>query len=523
MTVSHEACTATSSVDLTITKVPASDDGTATTEHTVLLCQGDIAQLNGYYENGITGTWTGDGIADKSNPATTVTVPADGAAHIYTWKYQKAGCGVDISETWSVTNSSAKTPTTATEFAICDNTTSVNLGNANGGEWTKVSGGNAVSIGSTDGIAKGMTDVGAYKFRWTGEACGADVTKDVTIYKFKAGATATPATVCGESDNISLTGSGFVEGAGTSYVEWTATNGTVEVASSSSTIGHAYPGSANFKYTIHTVIDGVAGCTSYKEVAVTNNGPTLELSTTNADNCGSATIVASASNYTSLSWKVDNDAPAANSVSGTTLTLGNLSAGMHTIECTATKDECTVTKSVSVNNSTFSLKSTATKIPLCASDRNSVTVTATPVAGADCEWTIDGAGSISDPHSPNITVGGLQENAKTTLTWNVNKPGCPTQKEVYEIYNMGITAVSDVDRLVCDMAGKNVTVGVTFPYAVETPEIEWTAITTGASIVSSTGVATLASDSKENTFNILQPHWRILAKPCSPSAPTRVR
>ncbi|MBR2104573.1 MAG: hypothetical protein IJ933_04730, partial [Bacteroidales bacterium] len=78
LTVSHEACTATSSVDLTITKVPASDDGTATTEHTVLLCQGDIAQLNGYYENGITGTWTGDGIADKSNPATTVTVPADG-------------------------------------------------------------------------------------------------------------------------------------------------------------------------------------------------------------------------------------------------------------------------------------------------------------------------------------------------------------------------------------------------------------------------------------------------------------
>ena len=184
---------ATSSVTLTVNKLPSSDGGTATAEHTITLCQGNVAQLNGYYENGITGTWTGkDGGVDNATlHNTTVTVPADGTAHTYTWKYKKSGCPTDVVETWSVTNQSAHYPTAASDYVVCGDTDTKPLGSSNNGTWTFVSGPSTAAVDASNGAVSGMTNAGTYKFQWTGKACGTDVTKDVTIYKFKADVTAT--------------------------------------------------------------------------------------------------------------------------------------------------------------------------------------------------------------------------------------------------------------------------------------------------------------------------------------------
>jgi len=250
-------------------------------------------------------------------------------------------------------------------------------------------------------------------------------------------------------------------------------------------------------------------CTYVEKWKLTNNTPSLELSTNDLSNCGSAKITATYPSSFTPTWTVDG---VTNSSTSNVLNLSNLSIGDHVVTCKIGKTaECTVTKSVTVTNTSSVDLGEGETITLCDGD-NTVNLNATSVPGAKCYWSTTGSGTFyPSSTNPNVTVSGLSENETTVFTWNVEVPNCEKKTVTYKVHNGIHTVIPTGDVLLCGKGkGDVASIGISHSISNSDYKVVWTAITRGASIQEASNAssnsnltsvtAVMANNAKVNQF-----------------------
>ena len=213
------------------------------------------------------------------------------------------------------------------------------------------------------------------------------------------------------------------------------------------------------------------GCEFKETWTVVNDRPNLNVTVSQASDCGSTTLTATSK--TDPTWTIKRNGAAYSSA-------GHLSADKRelvltesgnysvTVEATGTNScKQTVSRSVTVNSLDGFDDS---EVPLTTCKDNSISINAPSVSGASSQlWTIDGTGTISpNRSSSSINVTGLAEGETATLVWTVMKDNCSVSKK-YTIYNGTVTATGS-DVLLC-RGETTTTIGLSYSGS---KDIEWT-------------------------------------------------
>jgi hypothetical protein len=322
-----------------------------------------------------------------------------------------ATCGSD-SASATLTIRKATTLADLTPQTVCDTATAVSFTADGDGEsvtyaWS-VTGPNSYSASGTGAsytTASGLA-AGSYSVSVTATGTCGPVTKSTTLTVNK---TTTSGEIQGDKtfcDTAEKTFSVTADGAGLSYA-WTLDDAPVGGNSSSVTVGPLSAGS----HTLAVTVSGTCG-------SVTKSANlTVNLSTSSGEIQGDKTFCDTATSTLSVSaqgtnlsyaWTLDDVSTGGNTSS---ITVGPLSAGSHSVSVTITGTCGTVTKTASLTvNKTTTSGEIQGDTTFCDTAQKTFSVTADG-SGLSYVWKLDG--NTTGGNSSSVTVGPLSAGSHT--------------------------------------------------------------------------------------------------------------
>ncbi|MBO7438466.1 MAG: hypothetical protein J6U21_02185 [Bacteroidales bacterium] len=395
----------------------------------------DQLQLNATLPDGFTGSWDGDGVVSKNDPATFINNPNG----LYVWTVNNGSCS--FQEKWTVTNgATGLSDIVVTQTGDCGSATlSVSHNKGVSVKWT------------VDGVEKSATASGNTKSTITltepgnhsvtvsagaGGSCPAEKYTSVTVSGLDGFDTTPEEVLVCTGNSTQLGPAPIVAGASKSYWTPSGSSFTITPNESSNTVtvsGLTEGSTSTMTWTVEK-----DACKASKVYTIKNGTATV----TGSDDrlvCGSANSAPIGINYTGskeVKWvkigDTDNPAWTANSRQ---ITVTNLPEGTTTFRAyvynSAGKDYGCVTDAAALTGPGVAytdikvtrVVATASALPnsVC-STTETVTLSGSPLSkagpGATGYWTSNG-GTITSNSTSNEATATISGSGTATFTWNV--------------------------------------------------------------------------------------------------------
>lgn len=503
-TVTNGACTANSTVIVTVSAPVTSNAGTAQT-----ICNSTTATLAATVPTlglGIWATTSGTGVVTTANSATSaVTGLTVGASSTFEWTVYNGAC--NASSTVTITSSSPVTSNAGTAQALCNATTATlaaTVPSLGTGAWTTTAGTGVVTTANsaTSGVT-GLTLDDASTFQWTvtNGACNVSSTVTITSSSPVSSNAGTSETVCNSTTATLVAVAPSLPATGA----WTTVTGTGIVTSPSFVIsgvtGLTVGSSSTFRWTVTN-----GACSANSTVTITSSSPV----TANAGpaqslcNTTTTTLAATVPSLGTGAWTTTAGTGVATTPSSNASAVTGLTIGA------ATTFQWTVTNGACVSNSTVTVTVSAPGVPDAGTDQTLCNVTTTNLAASGTgAWSkISGAGTVSTPSSPTSGVMGLTVGTTSVFEWTVTNGACSGSSQVSITVSAPVTSNAGTAQSLCNTT--TTTLAATVP-SLGTGAWSTTAGTgTASTLNSATSAVTGLTIGSPSTFR-----WTVTNGACS--------
>ena len=411
-TVTNGACSANSSVIITVSAAVTSNSGSYQT-----ICNTTTTTLAAIAPSLGSGLWTRTGgtgtLTTPTSPTSGVTGLTVGASSAFQWTVTNGSCSANTTVT--ITVSAPVTSNAGTSQTLC-NVTTATLGatvpSPGSGAWSTTSGtGVATTASSETSGVTGLTIGSSSTFLWTVTNGACSIGSSVTI------TVSSPIVQINSSQNICNTTVATLSASGTGTWAKTSGSGVVTTPSSSSSgVTNLTIGAASvFEWTTT-----VGGCTGVQEVttinvsspATANAGSDIGLCAATSTNLGAT----GTGTWTKISGTGTVTTPSSPTSSVTGLTIGATSV----FQWSVTNGACSANASINVVSTTEPIMNVGADFATCL---NTFALAAlNPGAGYTGTWTAAAGIVFTPPNDPKAVISGLATGLNT-LTWTVTGTG----------------------------------------------------------------------------------------------------
>ncbi|NJO90491.1 MAG: hypothetical protein HC831_17185 [Chloroflexia bacterium] len=386
--------------------------------------------LNAELPNG-TGSWTCSNpsvIIDNSTDQATLISNLDFGTNTFTWTRNDLGCSA--SDQVVITSNLPVNVNAGPDQVVCADQSDLNADNPphGTGGWTIISGDG--DIANTNLYQTEVTNLqlGSNIFRWTVtfNSCSSSDEVEISNQRIVMDA-GSPQTIC----NINSTMLDGTEPVGPQSGAWTVIGGNGVFTNSAiynTNVNGLLIGINTFRWTLS---DGV--CTNSANVIITNDTP-------DAAQVGNDQIICS--DYTSIgavnvsngvgSWSVfSGNGVFENSLNNNT-NVSSISLGANTFTWTVTKNACSRSANIIINNNSVTADITTIGGSICEPSHSSTLEAIDPgLIGATGLWTkiSAGSGTIESPSNYETVISNLA-NGENRFRWTVQNADCSDFKEI---------------------------------------------------------------------------------------------
>jgi hypothetical protein len=378
-----------------------------------------------------TGYWTSSSpsviISNSTDPATQVSNLSFGQ-NTFTWTRNDQGCSA--SDQVVITNNLPVNVYAGPDQVVCQDQADLNADNPpyGTGNWTIVSGYGDIANANLYQTEITNLQLGSNAFRWTVTYNSCSSFADVEISNQRIVMDAGPAATICNTNSATMAGT---EPTGAQNGTWEVIGGNGVFTNASlynTTVNGLLIGINTFKWTI---TDGV--CTNSAEVIITNDTPDAAQVGTDQIICSNSTSIG-AVNVTNGtgSWSVSSGSGIFENSLNNNTTVSAINLGPNTFTWTVTKNSCSRSADIIINNNSVSADITTSGGSLCSSSHSTTLEAIDPApTGATGLWTklSAGSGTIESPSNYETTISNLA-NGENRFRWTVQNADCSDFEEI---------------------------------------------------------------------------------------------